>query len=178
MVKSIFCLSHTQFVKTLDTAADFVIPTFAKTVFVAAIKHCISVVQIQRPKLHQMRPKYRQVIHNSTRPPLLNFSAWSHNDVKRCVVEQVKQEHQKQRFRDFKLDRHQYSTSGTHSLSKAVMWMLSFTKKCSKTNLARFQKPASEMISHLSISARHWEVKKERKTALKGSHDCYSDYFF
>lgn len=53
--------------------------------FCATIKYCISVVQIQRRKLHQMRPKYKQVINNSGRPPLLNSSAWSHNNIKRCV---------------------------------------------------------------------------------------------
>ena len=45
-------------------------------------------------------------------------------------------------------------------------------------NYPPLQKPAPEMISHLPISARRWEVEKKTKIALKGSHDCYSNYFF
>lgn len=51
-------LSHAQFLKI----PAFVFPTFAKTVSVAAIKHCIFAEQIQRRKLHQMRPKYRKLL--------------------------------------------------------------------------------------------------------------------
>ena len=80
-----------------------------------------------------------------------------------CRAHETRKRHQKERFRDFKLDSQQYSTSRIHSsrtnLSKPVMWKPTH----SSTKLSTTSK--TSLGNDLpSTTLRHW-------------HSCYSDYF-